>query len=297
VKILLTGSSGRIGRAIFAALAADHEVAGLDRNPFSTTQFVGSIDDPALLRTAMRDIDAVVHTAALHAPHVGVEADSAFVRTNIASLRELVAVCRESGVRTIVYTSTTALYGAAIEPGRCTWIDESTPPIPKTIYHRTKLEAEAILEQAADAGLAVRIIRMSRCFPASADRMAIQRLHRGIDARDVATAHVAALHAPGPPFQRYLASGRTPFERADADALAADARAVLSLRCPGLVEAFARRRWPLPDPIDRVYDPAFAARTLGWQSRYGYQEVLAQLDRCSLEVLPPAPWLRDRTAE
>ncbi len=297
VKVLLTGSSGRVGRAIFAALVDDNEVVGLDQRPFSTTRFVGNIADPVLLQQAMTGVDAVIHTAALHAPHVGVETDEAFARINIEALRDLIALCKDSGVRTLVYTSTTALYGDAVALSCCTWVDETTPPIPKTIYHRTKLEAESRLEAAAGPDLSVRVIRMSRCFPESADQMAVYRLHRGIDARDVADAHVAALQATGAPFQRYIASGRTPFLPSDVDALAADAPAVISHRCPGLVEEFERRGWPLPKAIDRVYDAGSASERLGWQSRHGFGEVLAQLDRRSLEVLPRTSWLRDRTTE
>lgn len=297
MKILLTGSSGRIGRALFGALAAEHEVVGLDRQPFSTTRHVGDFTDASLLRRAMVGIDAIVHTASLHAPHVGIEAEAEFRRVNIEGLRRLTDLATEAGVGTIVYTSTTALYGAAVEPGRCTWVDEATLPIPITVYHRTKLEAEAWLEHVAGPCLAVRVVRMSRCFPETADRMAMYRLHRGIDARDVADAHLAALAAGGAPFQRYIASGRTPFERGDAPALACDPRSVLALRCPGLVREFDRRAWPLPAAIDRVYAATAAHDRLGWHARYGFEEVLAQNDRRSLEVLPLTAWFRDRTME
>lgn len=297
MKVLLTGSSGRIGRAIFAALADRDEVVGFDRNPFATTRFVGCVTDPEALAEAMRDTDAVIHTASLHAPHVGVENDETFARINIRGLRSLVAMAKDTGIRTLVYTSTTALYGDAVEPGRCTWIDESTPPVPRTIYHRTKLEAESILEESAGPDLAVRVVRMSRCFPEPVDRMALYRLHRGIDARDVADAHVAALRTAGACFLRCIASGRTPFERDDVQALATDARDVLSMRCPALVAAFEHRGWPLPKTIDRVYDAGAARESIGWQARHGFEEVTAQHDRRSLEVLPRTHWFRDRAME
>jgi UDP-glucose 4-epimerase len=278
-------------------MAARHQVVGIDRQPFSTTSLVGDFVDTRLLRKAITGVDAVIHTASLHAPHVGVESDREFQRINLDGLRSLIDMALGEGVRTLVYTSTTALYGDAIEPGRCSWIDERTPPRPKTVYHRTKLEAEARLEEVASPALAVRVIRMSRCFPESVDRMAAYRLHRGIDARDVADAHVAALHAAGATFQRFIASGRTPFEPGDADALARDPRSVLAARCPALVGEFDRRGWPLPDAIDRVYDPTAAKNGLGWQSRFGFQEVIEQHDRQSLEVLPRASWFQDRTTE
>jgi len=272
-------------------------MVGLDRQPFSTTRFVGDVADARVLRAAMPGVEAIIHTAALHAPHVGIVDEAEFARVNLEGLRLLLDIAAEHGVRTLVYTSTTALYGDAVEPGSCTWIDEATVPRPKTVYHRTKLEAESMLEAAAGPQLGVRVIRMSRCFPEAADQMAVYRLHRGIDARDVADAHMAALSTNGATFQRYIASGRTPFQREDADALAHDPREVLAMRCPALVDAFERRGWPLSRSIDRVYDASAARNALGWQSRYGFEEVLAQHDQRSLEVLPRSHWHRDRTTE
>jgi nucleoside-diphosphate-sugar epimerase len=118
--------------------------------------------------------------------------------------------------------------------------------------------------------------------------MATYRLHRGIDARDVATGHLAALTDADGPFARYILSGATPFLREDCAALAVDAPAVLHLRAPALVEAFAARGWPLPQRVDRVYAARHAAAQLGWRSRWGWNEVIVQHDRESLEVLPPA---------
>jgi UDP-glucose 4-epimerase len=297
VRILLTGSSGRVGRAVFGALAADHEVIGIDRSPFSTTRHIADFTDPRALREALEGADAVVHTAALHAPHVGLVQETEFRRINVAGTQALVALAKEMGIRRFVYTSTTALYGDAVVPGDCTWIDEGTPPKPMTIYHRTKLDAEEFLASEASPDFAVRIVRMSRCFPEPPDVMALYRLHRGIDVRDVADAHVVALGNDGASFQRYIASGWTPFQREDCEGLVRSPRDVLSLRCPELLLELDRRNWPLPAPIDRVYDPGKALLGLQWKARHGPCEVLRQYDARSIEVLPRSPTIRDRTSE
>lgn len=286
MRIVLTGSSGRIGRAIFSALCGQHEIIGIDRSPFSTTHVVGDFAEARLLRPVLREADAVIHTAALHAPHVGPVSDDEFRRINVEGTRLLAGEAIAAGIRRFVFTSTTALYGHAVVPGSCSWIDEDTPPRPRSIYHRTKLEAEDVLNELAGAALAVRVLRMSRSFPEPADVMAAYRLHRGIDARDVADAHAAALSNGGAPFQRYIVSAATPFAQEDRDALATDAASVIRHRAPDLAAAFDRRGWRLPDSMDRVYDASRAKDGLGWQSRFGCDEVLAQLDRRSLEVLP-----------
>ncbi|MFX6823238.1 NAD-dependent epimerase/dehydratase family protein, partial [Acinetobacter baumannii] len=88
-----------------------------------------------------------------------------FQRINVEGTRLLAREAIAAGIKRFVFTSTTALYGHAVVPGSCSWIDEDTPPRPRSIYHRTKLEAEDVLNEMAGAALAVRVLRMSRSFP------------------------------------------------------------------------------------------------------------------------------------
>jgi UDP-glucose 4-epimerase len=292
MKVLVTGSGGRVGQAIVVRLRDDGlTVTTLDRQPQSQPTWIGDVGDSALLESAMKGIDAVIHTAALHAPHVGKVDDSVFERINISATKTLIDIAIHAGVQRIIYTSTTALYGHTnAEEGRAAWLTEESIARPKTIYHRTKLAAEASLTDAAGQhGLIVRSLRMSRCFPESAATMATYRLHRGVDARDVAHAHALALmHTQTQPsinFDSFIISGSTPFLNEDANALFFDAAAVLQRRAPALVDAFAQRGWALPTSIDRVYDAGKAWRDLGWKTQFGFEEVLAQADVFSPEVL------------
>lgn len=117
--------------------------------------------------------------------------------------------------------------------------------------------------------------------------MAGYRLHRGIDRRDVASAHRMALQPGKSDFRRYIISFPTPFTRADCISLKQHADKVIAERCPLVAEQFSARRWPLPQSIDRVYDAGLAVKELGWRPVYGYRSVLTQLGEQSLEVLPP----------
>jgi UDP-glucose 4-epimerase len=289
MKLLITGAAGRIGRATYIGLSAEHQVVGLDCVPSSTSDVVASIEDTYQIRAALRGIDAVIHIAAMHAPHVGHFTEEAFEAVNVKATESLAHLAIEAGAKTFVFTSTTALYGSAsILTDSAAWIDEGTAPLPRTIYHRTKLKAEFLLERvAADSQLSVTVIRMSRCFPEPAPIMAAFRLHRGVDVRDVADAHAIAALEPSIGFRRYVVSGSTPFLQEDTDGLLRNAPEVIEMRCPDLAAVFRRRKWNLPKSIDRVYSPALARNELNWKPKYGFEEVLAQLDRRSLEVLPP----------
>jgi len=291
MRIALTGSTGRIGRAIHVHLARQgHAVRGLDRAPSSTADIVAELDDPAAISRLLDGAEALVHTAALHAPHVGGVPEAEFQRINVQATAGLINAAITRGIRRIVLTSTTALYGrAATPPGRAGWVTEDLTPEPRTIYHRSKLAAEALLRDATAAtpGLQATVLRMSRCFPEPVDRMAAYRLHRGVDARDVATAHAWALQrADAGGYRCFIVSGATPFRPEDAEALASDAPAVIRQRAPALAAAFSARGWPLPASIDRVYVPD-ALIAQGWRPRHGVEAVLQAWDDESSEVLPP----------
>ena len=53
MKILLTGSTGRVGRASYVRLCGEHEVVGLDVAPSSTADVVASLDDEPAVRSAL----------------------------------------------------------------------------------------------------------------------------------------------------------------------------------------------------------------------------------------------------
>ena len=287
-KVVITGSSGRIGRALYWQAVRTHDVIGIDIAPSSSTTMIGDISDRDVLHRAFDGADAVLHAAALHAPHVGVHSDSEFQRTNIEGTRLVAEAAKACGVRTLVFSSTTALYGYANQDGaRAVWVDEQTRPQPRTIYHRTKLAAEDVIKCEASVSVAVRIIRLSRCFPEPAPEMVIYRLHRGVDYRDVATAHLQAMTLDGPEARTFVISGRTPFQRPDCEQLKRDAGAVIRERAPRIARAFDERGWPLPRSVDRGYDSSQATDVLGWEMQFGPERLLGQFDTMDFEVLPP----------
>lgn len=289
MRISITGSSGHVGRALYIRLRKYHDVIGLDRAPSSTADIVSDLENPAAIVRLLEGADALIHTAALHAPHVGHVSDTEFDRINVQATERLLDACLKQGVGRFIFTSTTALYGDAVTANTdraAAWLDEAVTPRPRTIYHRTKLKAEGLVEAAATTGgLAAITLRMSRCFPEPADIMAVYRLHRGIDSRDVASAHQFAVEHATSGYQLFVVSGATPFQKSDCMALAEDAIDVLAIRAPQLLKLFKRRGWPLPASIDRVcVSNALIAK--GWNPKYDFHEVLRQHDTESSEVLP-----------
>ena len=168
------------------------------------------------------------------------------------------------------------------------WVDEQTTPKPRTIYHETKLEAERVLKTYAGNRLKVSVMRMSRCFPEPAPMMAVYRLHRGVDYRDVANAHVLAGQLETQKaFDVFVVSGNSPFHPSDCTDLFEDAASVIQEKYPLLGQVFKERGWQLPSSIDRVYDASYCQEMLGWRAERGPMEVIEQYDRKDFEVLPP----------
>lgn len=274
MRILVTGAAGLIGSGIAARLASQHEVIGLDLVDGAHVSIVADCLDVAEWRHRLGTVDAIVHTAALHAPHVRQRSDEEFRRANVEATSRLLVFALDVGASHFILTSTTSLYGHALEPdGRAVWVEEDLEPRPRDIYDETKLEAERLVASAGGS-MTVTSLRMSRCFPEAADVMAWYRLYRGIDRRDVAEAHALALGRKGPP-ATYVISASTPFRRGDCEEMLSDARSVIERRCPGLLDRMSASGWQAPRSIDRVYDSALAQRELGFTPRFGVDSCLA----------------------
>lgn len=288
MNILITGSAGRVGRAVYLKLMRYFNVTGVDTVPASTVDHIGSINDNEFLADLPDNYDIVIHIAALHAPHVNVFSKSDFVSINVNATKMLVNWALSRNLQQLIFLSSTAVYGyASTLPGQTNWITEQTNPQPKTIYHSTKLAAEKWLESFSDDNnIAITVLRMSRCFPESADKMAFYRLHRGVDVRDVASAHLAVIQTQLQGFNIFNISGHTPFEKEHCEMLYRHADKLIAELVPEMAAEFDKRSWRLPKQIDRIYYSGKANALLNWQPKYGFQAVLDWLDDEMPEVMP-----------
>ncbi len=272
MKVVVTGSSGRIGGAIAARLALRHQVIGIDRRPGPLTTAVVDIRETAQVEPLLNGGDAIVHTASLHVPDLAACSAAEFRDVNVEATRRLLGAAGEAGIGRFVYTSTTSLYGDAMLPesDEAVWVTEALVPRPRDIYDETKLAAEESCREAAAQGLACVSLRMSRCFPEEPRLVAIYRLYRGVDAEDVAQAHELAL-APGRDgYEVYNVSAPTPFTRADCPRLFRDAASVVLEHHPWAEAEFKRRGWALPRSIDRVYVVEKAVAGLGYRPLHDF---------------------------
>ncbi len=318
MKVLVTGSAGHLGEALMRRMGG-HEAEGLDIETSPFTRHVGSITDRTLVREAVTGMDAVVHTATLHKPHVATHARQDFLDVNLSGTLNLLEEAADAGVRTFVFTSTTSVFGDALRPPPgepAAWITEEVQPVPKNIYGITKIAAEELCALFHRLhGMNVVVLRTSRFFPESDDDRAIREqfaddnvktnefLHRRVDIEDVVSAHQLALEgAATVGFDRFVISATTPFEREDAADLAKDAESVVRRRYPAFEDEYRRRGWRMFPSLTRVYDNAHARKRLGWRPRHDFESVLDRLRRGG-DLLSPlareigAKGYHDRTFE
>ena len=117
-RILITGASGMIGRALVDSLAenAEHDVIATDLAPaddlpagvaFHRLDVTG--EDPARILADTRP-EVVVHLASIVTPAPGMGRDLAY-RVDVQGSRNILRAAQDSGVRRLVVTSSGAAYG------------------------------------------------------------------------------------------------------------------------------------------------------------------------------------------
>src|SRR5580698_3458173 len=205
--ILVTGSSGHLGEGLVRTLRKNGcEVLGIDIVPSEFTSELGSIVDRHFVKRCMNGVDAVLHTATLHKPHVVTHSRQSFVDTNVTGTLNLLEEASVAGVGSFVFTSTTSAFGRALTPppqSPAAWVTEDLTPVPRNIYGVTKTAAEDLCELVhRDRGLPVVVLRTARFFPepddddaargayADANLKANEYLFRRVDVEDVVTAHL-----------------------------------------------------------------------------------------------------------
>src|SRR5688500_13756570 len=229
MRVLVTGSSGHLGEALARVLAAEgHEVVGVDVLESQHTTAVGSIVDRRFVARCVEGVDAILHAATLHKPHVGSHHRQAFVDTNVTGTLHLLEEAVAAGVARFVFTSTTSAFGRALTPppgAPAAWITEDVAPVPRNVYGVTKTAAEDLCELVhRHHGLPCLILRTSRFFPEADDRDDVrgayddlnvkvnELLYRRVDLEDVVSAHRLALErAPAIGFGRYVITATPPF--------------------------------------------------------------------------------------
>lgn len=150
--MLVTGAAGFLGRYVVERLEREGcEIVVLVRpstdlrplRDFRVTYIHGDIREPEALDKAMREVDAVVHAAAiLNGPW------DDFHAVNVESTRALLEAARRHGVRRFVYISSVSVYDHVdAEPGHVFTEEQPYQTEELNFYARSKIEAEKVVRE------------------------------------------------------------------------------------------------------------------------------------------------------
>lgn len=118
--------------------------------------FAGDIRDPHGVKEAMKGCDAVLHLAALIAIPYSYHSPDTYVDTNVKGTLNVLQAARELGVKRLIHTSTSEVYGSA----RFVPITEEHPLLGQSPYSATKIAADQLAYSFyASFGLPVLIAR------------------------------------------------------------------------------------------------------------------------------------------
>ncbi len=156
-RVLVTGAGGFIGSHLTERLVelgattrafVHYNSLGtwgwLDRSPVKNEVEVIAADicDRDSVSKSVREMDVVFHLAALIAIPYSYHAPASYVKTNIEGMLNILQAVRDAGVKRLVHTSTSEVYGTA----RYVPINESHPLQGQSPYSASKIGADKLAE-------------------------------------------------------------------------------------------------------------------------------------------------------
>lgn len=243
-RVVVTGGSGKLGRAVVEDLAAHgYDVVNVDVAPpppgqpalftrvdltdlGQVTEALTGIDD------RYQGIDAVVHLAAIPAP--GLIPSGATFANNVVSTHHVFSAARRAGIRNVVWASSETVLGLPFDtPPPYAPVDEEYPVRPESTYSLGKAVEEEMARHftrwdpsAKLIGLRFSNVMVDEDYPAFRDFTAQSRrwnLWGYIDARDGAQAVRLALESDLTGFEAFIiAAPDTVLDTPSAELLAAE---------------------------------------------------------------------------
>jgi Nucleoside-diphosphate-sugar epimerases len=152
--VLVTGADGFIGSHLTEALLAEgcrvralayynsfNDWGWLNGLKHPNLEVVtGDVRDPHFCKMIAKDVDTIFHLAALIAIPYSYVAPDCYVDTNVKGTLNICQAAKENGVRRVLVTSTSEVYGTA----KYVPIDEEHPKQPQSPYSASKIGADAI---------------------------------------------------------------------------------------------------------------------------------------------------------
>lgn len=278
MKVVVTGSSGKAGRAVVARLLEHgHDVRGVDLVPpaesHAPPSLLADLTDFGQVVECLAGSDAVVHLAAIPAP--GIQPEETTFRANLLSTYNVFEASRVLSLRRVVWASSETILGLPFEREQPAYapIDEDHPPYPESSYALSKLLAEELGRQFhrwnGTPHVALRFSNIMEPenyerFPSFWDDAQLRRwnLWGYVDSRDVAESCRLALEANVGAEHFIVAAADTVMNRPSRELMA---------------EVFPAVPYrPTAGEFDTLLSIEKARRLLGYEPRYSWRDNVTQ---------------------
>jgi nucleoside-diphosphate-sugar epimerase len=288
MKILLTGSSGRLGTAVLQEAARfgqehniDFEFVGLDARESTFASSIefhkGSFTDSALIEQLLPGCDAIIHTAAYHGGFLKDHTPTEFVEVNVGGLATMLEACVKFDVKRFVFSSTMeVLIGRDWAASGMARMDESCPPRCDSIYSQSKLQCESLGQfYASEKGIEFVALRYQNIDPPNSSPLGL--LARGVTAADTARSNLHAAIAKNVSYEMMLIGPASPITNQDIVKAQTDPEAVLEKYWPGASKVLLEQDLKLsPNCFWPAVNINHARRVLGWEPEQTFEKWLRE---------------------
>jgi nucleoside-diphosphate-sugar epimerase len=171
-QVLVIGGAGYIGSALLPRLLEKgYHVRVLDLLLYGTDPIAPWLDHSNLeimqadfrsidrVVEAMRDVDAVIHLGGIVGDPACAIDEELTIDINLMATRMIAEVAKGSGVGHFIFASTCSVYGASDE-----MLDERSELNPVSLYARSKIASEKVLQKMADERFAPVILRFGTIY-------------------------------------------------------------------------------------------------------------------------------------
>lgn len=179
MKIMVTGGAGYIGSTLVPVLlSGGHRVCVLDNLAYGGQSLLGvwshpefefvraDIRDNKTVRSALADMDAVVHLAAIVGDPACASNPELAQSVNLDASLTLLDESKRCGIARFVFASTCSNYGKMKDPHQ--YVDETSELRPVSLYAETKVSVEhAVLDPTRTNGLCATSLRFATVFGVS----------------------------------------------------------------------------------------------------------------------------------
>ncbi|MFP5115920.1 NAD-dependent epimerase/dehydratase family protein [Bacillaceae bacterium C204] len=303
MKVLITGSGGNLGKVLAPALSTKgHEPILLDYRKIDGTpyEFIqGDVTNSTFIRKATKNVDAIVHGAALHGIHLSKYTADDFWNLNVTGTHNIYQAAIENNVAKVVFCSTMGVYGESIshQEGKYAAVTEDHALLPKDIYGLSKRLGENMAEYYYRTyGIKTISLRLGMFVPENFIRYGFRLIKGGVDDRDVASAFILALENENIGLDAFNIMSDVPYSCEDETELFSNPRKVIEKYYPGANEIFTEKGINVEEILSiwgNTYWPIHKAKeVLGFQPEYNFEGFLKALKKDDLDYYPFAdlPW-------